>query len=326
MRASHRRRSPVLAAGDFLWIPAPRLRADSPPIASHRRATWWRSRQSLSRLLAARENATPAPRLTTGRTHPAAATPRPVEGRRPPSLAMSATRRRPNRQTPGSPPRRQPPILDARETTSCGDHNMWAARRHPAPAAAAPWKSPRYTRDWYGWWRECTRMVRDLAPPGGIRRQAGNRRRIASGRAGHSRASPRTPDMVAELARVAPLVETRDFHAGRTQRSPHPIGSRLRSAVSSPGAVKATAYVPSSPGRRLKEAYAVRRTVPPSAEIEARIDELLAVGVGENPRESLSELAKLGARLIIQRAVEDEFDVSQLVGLRRRPPKPAQAW
>jgi putative transposase len=52
----------------------------------------------------------------------------------------------------------------------------------------------------------------------------------------------------------------------------------------------------------------VRRTVAPSVEIEARIDELLAVGVGENPRESLSELAKLGARLIIQRAVEDEFD------------------
>jgi putative transposase len=52
----------------------------------------------------------------------------------------------------------------------------------------------------------------------------------------------------------------------------------------------------------------VRRTVPPSAEIEDQIDELLAVGVGENPRQSLSELAKLGARLIIQRAVEDEFD------------------
>jgi putative transposase len=52
----------------------------------------------------------------------------------------------------------------------------------------------------------------------------------------------------------------------------------------------------------------VRRTVPPSAEIEARINRLLAVGVGENPRETLSELAKLGARLIIQRAVEDEFD------------------
>ena len=35
---------------------------------------------------------------------------------------------------------------------------------------------------------------------------------------------------------------------------------------------------------------------------------MLSVGVGENPRESLSELARLGARLIIQRAVEDEFD------------------
>jgi hypothetical protein len=35
---------------------------------------------------------------------------------------------------------------------------------------------------------------------------------------------------------------------------------------------------------------------------------MLSVRVGENPRESLSELAKLGARLIIQRAVEDEFD------------------
>lgn len=52
----------------------------------------------------------------------------------------------------------------------------------------------------------------------------------------------------------------------------------------------------------------MRRTVPPSAEIEARIEHMLSVGVGENPRGSLSELAKLGARLIIQRAVEDEFD------------------
>jgi transposase-like protein len=58
----------------------------------------------------------------------------------------------------------------------------------------------------------------------------------------------------------------------------------------------------------MKEAYAVRRTVPPSAEIEARIEQMLSVGVGENPRQSLSELARLGARLIIQRAVEDEFD------------------
>src|SRR5271156_1545470 len=60
--------------------------------------------------------------------------------------------------------------------------------------------------------------------------------------------------------------------------------------------------------KTMKEAYAVRRTVLPSSEIEEQIDELLAVGVGENPRESLSGLAKLGARLIIQRAVEDEFD------------------
>ena len=52
----------------------------------------------------------------------------------------------------------------------------------------------------------------------------------------------------------------------------------------------------------------MRRTVPPSAEIEDQIDRLLAIGVGENPGQSLSELAKLGARLIIQRAVEDEFD------------------
>ena len=52
----------------------------------------------------------------------------------------------------------------------------------------------------------------------------------------------------------------------------------------------------------------MRRTVPPSAVIEEQIDELLGVGVGDNPRESLSELARLGARLIIQRAVEDEFD------------------
>jgi putative transposase len=58
----------------------------------------------------------------------------------------------------------------------------------------------------------------------------------------------------------------------------------------------------------MKEAYAVRRTVPPSAEIEARIEQMLSVGVGENPRESLAELARLGVRLIIRRAVEDEFD------------------
>src|ERR1700682_631424 len=58
----------------------------------------------------------------------------------------------------------------------------------------------------------------------------------------------------------------------------------------------------------MKEAYAVRRTVPPSAEIEANIDKLLSRGMVEDPQNVLSELARLGARLIIQRAVEDEFD------------------
>ena len=58
----------------------------------------------------------------------------------------------------------------------------------------------------------------------------------------------------------------------------------------------------------MKEAYAVRRTVPPSAEIEASIGKLLASGLVEDPQKLLSELARLGARLIIQRAVEDEFD------------------
>jgi hypothetical protein len=53
----------------------------------------------------------------------------------------------------------------------------------------------------------------------------------------------------------------------------------------------------------------VRRTVPPSARLRSRSSGCFRRGVGENPRESLSELARLGARLIIQRAVEDEFDV-----------------
>src|ERR1700704_3131800 len=58
----------------------------------------------------------------------------------------------------------------------------------------------------------------------------------------------------------------------------------------------------------MKEAYAVRRTVPPSAEIQASIDKLLGRGMVDDPQKMLSELARLGARLIIQRAVEEEFD------------------
>jgi hypothetical protein len=52
----------------------------------------------------------------------------------------------------------------------------------------------------------------------------------------------------------------------------------------------------------------VRRSVPSSAEIQASIDELLSSGMVDDPQKMLSELARLGARLIIQRAVEEKFD------------------
>ena len=53
----------------------------------------------------------------------------------------------------------------------------------------------------------------------------------------------------------------------------------------------------------------MRRTVPPSAEIRGA-DRPAACrrGRSRTRAKSLSELARLGARLIIQRAVEDEFD------------------
>jgi transposase-like protein len=65
----------------------------------------------------------------------------------------------------------------------------------------------------------------------------------------------------------------------------------------------------------------VRRTVPPSAEIETKIDDLLAGGVvAEGAEGPLSELAHLGAKLIIQRAVEEEFDA--FIGRARYERKP----
>ena len=73
-------------------------------------------------------------------------------------------------------------------------------------------------------------------------------------------------------------------------------------------------------GKTMKEAYAVRRTVPPSAEIQAEIDKLLSRGLVDDPQKMLSELARLGARLIIQRAVEDEFD--QWLGRARYERRP----
>jgi hypothetical protein len=47
-----------------------------------------------------------------------------------------------------------------------------------------------------------------------------------------------------------------------------------------------------------KEAYAVRRTVPRSSEIQMSIEELLSKGMVDDPQKMLSELARLGARLI----------------------------
>ena len=71
----------------------------------------------------------------------------------------------------------------------------------------------------------------------------------------------------------------------------------------------------------------MRRTVPPSAEIQASIDKLLGKGMVDDPQRMLSEFARLGARLIIQRAVEDEFDQwprdangRSWEAARRRPP------
>jgi hypothetical protein len=62
----------------------------------------------------------------------------------------------------------------------------------------------------------------------------------------------------------------------------------------------------------------VRRTVPSSAEIEAQIDRLLTVGVGENPRESLSELDRAGYTAAAN-CLADDLDA-----LRRAPALPDQ--
>src|ERR1700683_4690486 len=72
----------------------------------------------------------------------------------------------------------------------------------------------------------------------------------------------------------------------------------------------------------MKEAYAVRRTLPPSAEIQADIDRLLGKGMVDDPQKMLGDLARLGARLIIQRAVEDEFD--SWLGRARYERRPAE--
>ena len=91
-------------------------------------------------------------------------------------------------------------------------------------------------------------------------------------------------------------------------------GSRPRTAVNSGGCCQSDGVGSLKSCQTMKEAYAVRRTVPPSAEIQAEIDKLLGSGLVDDPQKMLSELARLGARLIIQRAVEEEFDT--LVGSR----------
>ncbi len=53
----------------------------------------------------------------------------------------------------------------------------------------------------------------------------------------------------------------------------------------------------------------MRRTVPPSAEIEKEIDRLLAGElVDAHPLDLVGELGRLGARLVLQRAVEEEVE------------------
>jgi putative transposase len=54
------------------------------------------------------------------------------------------------------------------------------------------------------------------------------------------------------------------------------------------------------------EDYAVNKRVAPSVELEAAIERLLAEGLADAER--LGELGRLGARLAIQRAVEEEVD------------------
>ena len=64
-----------------------------------------------------------------------------------------------------------------------------------------------------------------------------------------------------------------------------------------------------------------------SAEIQAEIDKLLGRGLVDDPQKMLSELGRLGARLIIQRAVEEEFDTwLGRARYERRPEQRGAGW
>ena len=67
----------------------------------------------------------------------------------------------------------------------------------------------------------------------------------------------------------------------------------------------------------------MRRTVPPSAEIQAEIDKLLSRGMVDEPQKMLGELGRLGARLIIQRAVDRGW-VGLATSAVRAAARPAQ--
>ena len=61
--------------------------------------------------------------------------------------------------------------------------------------------------------------------------------------------------------------------------------------------------------------------IAPSARLEAQIEELLSEGLGD--AEKLAELGRLGARLVLQRAVEDE--VTAFLGRARYQRTPEAA-
>jgi hypothetical protein len=68
--------------------------------------------------------------------------------------------------------------------------------------------------------------------------------------------------------------------------------------------------------------------VAPSARLEAQIAELLNDGFGADG-ETLAELGRLGARLVLQRAVDEEvaaFRVGRATSGRRLPPARAMAY
>jgi hypothetical protein len=82
-----------------------------------------------------------------------------------------------------------------------------------------------------------------------------------------------------------------------------PPGRVSRTAVIGVGCCQSDGVGSLKSWQTMKEAYAVRRTVPPSAEIQVEIDKLLGKGLVDDPQKMLGELARLGARLIIQRVV-----------------------